>query len=94
MIPPPGGTSWHDARLTPRQQVVAALVADGYSRREMAAMLAISPHTVREHVAHIAMRLDGPGTARGRICRYVRGQRDAALRAANQSTPTPWEKAS
>lgn len=88
---PDGAQPWADGRLTPRQLVVAELVADGESRRSIAVALGCAPGTVRAHLAHIALRLDGPGTVRVRICRYIRGRRDAALARAQQTTPSPWE---
>lgn len=40
-------------RLTPRQQQVTALICLGYTSREIAARLSISPQTVKTHVEHI-----------------------------------------
>lgn len=40
-------------RLTPRQQQVTALICLGYTSREIAERLSISPQTVKTHVQHI-----------------------------------------
>jgi DNA-binding CsgD family transcriptional regulator len=40
-------------QLTPREQQVAELIADGMSNREIAARLVISQRTVESHVGHI-----------------------------------------
>jgi non-specific serine/threonine protein kinase len=44
--------------LTPREREVAALVARGYSNRQIAAALVISPHTAERHVERILDRLN------------------------------------
>lgn len=46
------------AALTPRQREVLQLVAEGYTTREIAERLAISPKTVEAHRAHVMDRLD------------------------------------
>jgi len=43
--------------LTPRQEQVAALLADGLSDKEIAARLGVSPHTASRHVLGILRRL-------------------------------------
>lgn len=45
------------AGLTPRQAQVAALVADGLSNKEIARRLALSPATVKSHVAQVIAAL-------------------------------------
>ena len=45
------------ARLTPRQQEVARLVARGLSSREIATALSITERTAENHVEHILTRL-------------------------------------
>jgi DNA-binding CsgD family transcriptional regulator len=44
-------------RLTPRQQEILVLLAQGKTNREIAAALATSPHTVRNQVSTILRRL-------------------------------------
>jgi DNA-binding CsgD family transcriptional regulator len=49
-------TGW--ARLTDAERAVADLVAAGYTNREAATKLFISPHTVDYHLRHIFRKLD------------------------------------
>ncbi len=44
--------------LTPREQEVAALICLHYTGRQIAAMLSISPETVKTHVEHILEKFD------------------------------------
>ena len=44
--------------LTPREQEVAALICMGYTTRQMAARLQISPETVNTHVYHALGKFD------------------------------------
>jgi len=46
--------------LTPREAEVLALVARGYTNREIAAALVISVKTAGVHVSHILRKLDAP----------------------------------
>ena len=46
-----------DNPLSPREQQIAALVADGLSNREIAAQLVISERTAQNHVQHILGKL-------------------------------------
>jgi DNA-binding CsgD family transcriptional regulator len=65
-MPPDAGP--HDATqgleeplgLTPREAEVLALVARGYTNREIAATLVISVKTAGVHVSHILRKLDAP----------------------------------
>ncbi|WP_328946340.1 helix-turn-helix transcriptional regulator [Streptomyces sp. NBC_00250] len=43
--------------LTPREEQVAALVAQGMSNKQIAAQLVVSPRTVEGHVEHILAKL-------------------------------------
>jgi DNA-binding CsgD family transcriptional regulator len=49
-------TGW--ARLTDAERAVAELVAVGYTNREAASKLFVSPHTVDYHLRHIFRKLD------------------------------------
>jgi RNA polymerase sigma factor (sigma-70 family) len=44
--------------LTPREHEILSLVADGKTSREIAALLVVSPHTVRKHIEHILEKLE------------------------------------
>lgn len=44
--------------LTPREQQVSALVCLHYTNRQIAAMLHISPETVKTHVGHVLVKLN------------------------------------
>ena len=46
------------ARLTPREQQVVALVAEGMTNAEIARRLWISPGTVRRHLENVFAKLD------------------------------------
>ena len=43
--------------LTPREAEVLALVASGYTEREIARDLGLSPHTVKAHTGNILIKL-------------------------------------
>ena len=51
-----GHAGW--ARLTDAERSVAELVAAGYTNREAATTLFLSPHTVDYHLRHIFRKLD------------------------------------
>jgi DNA-binding CsgD family transcriptional regulator len=53
---PSDATGW--SRLTDAERSVAELVASGYTNREAAAKLFLSPHTVDYHLRHIFRKLD------------------------------------
>jgi DNA-binding NarL/FixJ family response regulator len=55
--PPPSATGGYDA-LTPREQEVMRLLAEGFRVREIAARLFISPKTVENHRANLMRKLD------------------------------------
>ena len=43
--------------LTPRERQVLSLLAKGYSTKEIAQLLSISPHTTRNHIQSILQKL-------------------------------------
>jgi len=47
-----------EAMITPRQAEVLKLVAKGFTNKEIAGLLNISPESVKEHIANILIRLD------------------------------------
>lgn len=51
------------ARLTDREADVLKLVVAGYTARQIAARLALSPRTVENHVQHMLRKLDVPNRA-------------------------------
>jgi DNA-binding CsgD family transcriptional regulator len=55
-LPGPAQSAWE--RLTDAERGVAELVATGYTNREAAAKLFVSPHTVDYHLRHIFRKLD------------------------------------
>jgi DNA-binding CsgD family transcriptional regulator len=56
--PPNGG---FEQSLTPREQEVIALLADGLSNREIGTRLGISPDTAKFHVGRLMDKLDATG---------------------------------
>ena len=46
-----------DAMLTSREREVLALIADGATNREIAGVLFLSPHTVKEHTSSLYRKL-------------------------------------
>jgi len=55
---PPAETLCAHWGLTPRQAVVARLLAEGRSNAEIAERLGISPHTARHHTESVLLKLD------------------------------------
>lgn len=63
--------------LTPRQQQIVPMVADGLTYREIGIRLGIAPGTVRQHITLLVNRLPHPHLRpKDRIVRYHIG-RDA-----------------
>ena len=52
-----------ESRLTPREQEVAQLIADGASNKEAGRRLGISPRTVELHRAHLMAKLGAKNAA-------------------------------
>jgi len=50
----------HPLGLTRREQDVLALIAKGYSNREISEALARSPRTVEHHVSSVLAKLNAP----------------------------------
>jgi two-component system response regulator NreC len=48
----------YETRLTEREKAVMKLLAEGYTNKEVAAVLTISPKTVETHRAHIMTKLE------------------------------------
>jgi DNA-binding CsgD family transcriptional regulator len=44
--------------LTRRETEILRWIADGKTTREIAAILVVSPHTIRKHIEHILEKLD------------------------------------
>jgi DNA-binding NarL/FixJ family response regulator len=55
--PAPAPAAVDDGNLTPREQEVLALIAEGATDREIAAQLYLSVHTVKSHVRNILTKL-------------------------------------
>lgn len=43
--------------LTPRETEVLKLVSKGYTLKEVAVLLEVSPHTIKDHISHIYQKL-------------------------------------
>jgi non-specific serine/threonine protein kinase len=54
---PPDGSRLRGTQLSPREQQVAALLADGLSNRQIAARLVVTERTVAAHIEHILDKL-------------------------------------
>jgi DNA-binding CsgD family transcriptional regulator len=55
LTPPDVALRW--ASLTPAELRVACLVAEGYTNRDIASALLLSPHTVSSHLRAVFMKL-------------------------------------
>lgn len=65
--------SWSDAgeaKLTSREKEILKLIADGYSNKEIADRLVVSPSTVHSHSTNIMQKLDL--SARHQLVQYAR----------------------
>jgi non-specific serine/threonine protein kinase len=69
----PATASRREGPLTARETEVAALVVDGRSNREIAALLIISERTVENHVSHILNKLEVD--SRGQLARRTQTSR-------------------
>ncbi len=68
--------------LTPREQQILSLLAEGYSNKEIAERLVISPSTVYTHRSSLMEKLDL--TSRHELIKYAR--RHGLLRDSSEST--------
>jgi DNA-binding NarL/FixJ family response regulator len=57
----PGADLGSDSPLTPREQAVLRLLAEGASNKEIARALGISAHTAKFHVSQLLEKLDASG---------------------------------
>lgn len=57
------GSRAADARLTPRQREIVALIARGASDKEIGGTLGIATATAQKHVSNLLARLDAPNRA-------------------------------
>lgn len=59
--------------LTPRQQAIASLIADGYTDKQIAAALHIAPNTVGNNITAIAaaLELDRQRNTRVQIAAFI-----------------------
>jgi hypothetical protein len=73
--------------LTDEEMVLAWNVWAGASDAQLAAALGTTPTEVRDRITAAAFRVPGPGTARARLTRYVRGEQDTATEAAHRASP-------
>ena len=61
LIAPDGVQAKSDASLTPREQEVLTLLAEGASNKAIARRLGISVHTAKYHVGQLLDKLDATG---------------------------------
>jgi DNA-binding CsgD family transcriptional regulator len=61
--------------LTPREREILAWIAQGRTSREIAAILVVSPYTVRKHVEHILEKLGVP-TRSAAVARAFQGSNE------------------
>jgi hypothetical protein len=73
--------------LTDDEQALAWQVWAGASDAQLAVALGTTPTEVRDRITAAAFRVPGPGTARARLTRYVRGQRDTAATHTHRTSP-------
>jgi len=76
-----GGGEPEDA-LTPREQQILSLLADGYSNKEIAERLVISPSTVYTHRSSLMEKLDL--SSRRELIKYAR--RHGLIRGSSEGT--------
>jgi two-component system, NarL family, nitrate/nitrite response regulator NarL len=64
---PPAGAATGAAMLTPRQREVLRMVASGATNKEIAQVLQIAPHTVRNHLGQIFERIGAANRAQAAV---------------------------
>ncbi|WP_449280485.1 response regulator transcription factor [Leucobacter sp.] len=75
----PGQDPSAPPRLTPRQQEIASLIAEGLTNKEIARRLLITVSTVETHIEHIFRKLDV--VSRAQVAAWAASQRLPARRA-------------
>jgi hypothetical protein len=73
--------------LTDEEYALALQVWAGRTDAQLATAWGTSEAAVRERITTAAFRVPGPGTARARLTRYVRGEQDTATEAAHRASP-------
>jgi DNA-binding NarL/FixJ family response regulator len=72
--PPPTGARSTGSPLTPREQQVAELIAEGLSNKQIAARLVVSPRTAESHAESILRKLGF--TSRAQVATWITHQRE------------------
>ena len=72
--------------LTPREMQVAMLLAEGHSNEDVAAALAVSPHTARHHTQHVLAKLGVHSRAQAGA--KIRNWRGAPVELGQSDQPT------
>jgi two-component system, NarL family, response regulator LiaR len=73
--------------LSLRERQVIRLIAGGKTNLEIAAQLALSPHTVKSHVSHILQKLDLPNRTEVAVFAARVGLLDAPAEGATHAEP-------
>jgi len=71
----------NDVSLSPREQEILALLAEGRSQSEIASLLVISPKTVATHIQHVLGKLGAHSRAQAVALAFQLGLVDADVQA-------------